>query len=45
MQLEMDERSRGEVPSNYLELGLDTWYDDDTMQQRYQNMTLPRSIS
>lgn len=41
----MDERSRGEVPSNYLELSLDTWYDDDTMQQRYQNMTLPRSPS
>lgn len=31
----MDERSRGEVPRNYLELSLDTWYDEDTMQQRY----------
>lgn len=39
----MDERSRGQIPSNDLELVLDTWYDDDTMQQRYQNMTLPYS--
>ena len=37
----MDERSQGELPSNHLELMLDVWYDDDTMQQRYQNMTLP----
>ena len=39
----MDERSRGQIPSNDLELVLDIWYDDDTMQQRYQNMTLPLS--
>lgn len=37
----MDERSRGEMPSNHLELMLDVWYDDAAMQQRYQNMTLP----
>lgn len=39
--LRMDERSQGERPSNHLELMLDVWYDDDTMQQRYQNMTSP----
>lgn len=39
----MNERSQGEMPSNHLELLLDTWYDDTTMQQRYQNMTLPLS--
>ena len=39
----MDERSRGQLPSNNLEFILDTWYDDDAMQQRYQNMTLPFS--
>lgn len=37
----MDERSQGEMPSNHLEVMLDTWYDDAAMQQRYQNMTLP----
>ncbi|WP_209346662.1 putative ABC transporter permease [Flavonifractor sp. AGMB03687] len=36
----MDERSRGQLPSNSLEVMLDTWYDDRTMQQRYQNMVL-----
>lgn len=39
--LRMDERSQGEAPSSHLELMLDTWYDDGTMQKRYQNMTLP----
>ena len=39
--LRMEERSQGERPGNRLELILDTWYDDHTMQQRYQNMTLP----
>lgn len=37
----MEERSRGSVPSNHLEYMLDTWYDDQAMQQRYQNMELP----
>lgn len=37
----MNERSQGQLPSNHLEYVLDTWYSDDTMQQRYQNMTLP----
>lgn len=41
--LRMNERSQGQLPSNHLELVLDTWYSDDTMQQRYQNMTLPFS--
>lgn len=41
----MDERSQGQMPSNQLELILDTWYDDHTMQQRYQNMTLPNFLS
>jgi hypothetical protein len=36
----MEERSRGSVPSNHLEYMLDTWYDDQAMQQRYQNMIL-----
>lgn len=41
--LRMNERSQGQRPSNHLEFVLDTWYSDDTMQQRYQNMTLPLS--
>ena len=41
----MEERSRGSVPSNYLEYMLDTWYGDQAMQQRYQNMELPHSVS
>ena len=41
--LRMEERSRGLAPSNRLELALDTWYDDGTMQRRYQNMTQPLS--
>ena len=40
----MDERSRGQMPSNSLEVILDTWYDDRTMQQRYQNMVLSGTI-
>ena len=39
--LRMEERSQGQSPDNRLELILDTWYDDHTMQRRYQNMTLP----
>ena len=39
----MDARSQGQLPSNHLELALDAWYGDSTMQQRYQNMTLPLS--
>lgn len=41
--LRMEERSHGLAPSSRLELALDTWYDDDTMQRRYQNMTRPLS--
>ena len=41
----MEERSRGSVPSNYLEYMLDTWYGDQAMQQRYQNMELPHPVS
>ncbi|MCI6151437.1 MAG: putative ABC transporter permease [Flintibacter sp.] len=41
----MEERSRGSVPSNHLEYMLDTWYGDQAMQQRYQNMELPHSVS
>ena len=41
--LRMNERSQGQLPSNQLEFALDAWYSDDTMQQRYQNMTLPFS--
>ena len=41
--LRMEERSQGQMPGNRLEFMLDTWYDDDTMQKRYQNMTQPRS--
>lgn len=41
--LRMNERSQGQLPSNHLEFALDAWYSDDTMQQRYQNMTLPLS--
>lgn len=40
--LRMEERSQGESPSNQVERLLDTWYDDGTMQRRYQNMTLPQ---
>ena len=43
--LRMDERSQGQTPDNRLELILDVWYDDHTMQRRYPNMTLPRSSS
>lgn len=39
--LRMEERSQGQSPDNRLELILDRWYDDHTMQRRYQNMTLP----
>lgn len=39
--LRMEERSQGQSPDNRLEVILDTWYDDHTMQRRYQNMTLP----
>lgn len=42
---QMEERSRGSVPSNHLEYMLDTWYGDQAMQQRYQNMELPHSVS
>lgn len=41
--LRMEERSQGQSPDNRLELILDTWYDDHTMQRRYQNMTLPEA--
>ena len=41
----MEERSRGSVPSKHLEYMLDTWYGDQAMQQRYQNMELPHSVS
>lgn len=41
----MEERSRGSVPSNHLEYMLDTWYGDQAMQQRYQNMELSHSVS
>ena len=40
--LRMEERSQGKSPSNQVERLLDTWYDDGTMQRRYQNMTLPQ---
>lgn len=43
--LRMDERSQGQTPDNRLELILDVWYDDHTIQRRYPNMTLPRSSS
>ena len=37
----MDERSHGEAAGNHLDVLLDVWYDDSTMQHRYQNMSLP----
>lgn len=41
----MNQRSLGQEPSYHWELLLDTWYSNQVMQHRYQNMTLPAPTS